>query len=120
MCCSASPLQYHAPQFDKIKIADYLPAFEAGIKEHNQQIAGIINNSEAASFDNTIVAMEKTGAILNRTSRVFFNLAGLISNDEFQAIQGEIVPKLTEHSDNIFLNPKLFARLKLSTTTKIA
>ncbi len=112
MCCSASPLQYHAPQFDKIKIADYLPAFEAGIKEHNQQIAGIINNSEAASFDNTIVAMEKTGAILNRTSRVFFNLAGLISNDEFQAIQGEIVPKLTEHSDNIFLNPKLFARVE--------
>ncbi|MBO2645218.1 M3 family metallopeptidase [Shewanella algae] len=109
---SPSPLQYHAPQFDKIKIADYLPAFEAGIKEHNQQIAGIINNSEAASFDNTIVAMEKTGAILNRTSRVFFNLAGLISNDEFQAIQGEIVPKLTEHSDNIFLNPKLFARVE--------
>ena len=109
---SPSPLQYHAPQFDKIKTADYLPAFEAGLKEHKQQIASIINDSEAASFDNTIVAMEKSGALLNRTTRVFFSMVSLLSNDELQAIQGEIVPKLTEHSDNIFLNPKLFARVE--------
>ncbi|WP_338592990.1 M3 family metallopeptidase [Shewanella khirikhana] len=108
---SPSPLTYGAPQFDKINNADILPAFEAGLAEHTQQIDAIIANPDAPSFDNTLVAMEKSGAILTRTLKVFFNLSGLMSNDEVQAIEGELVPKLTEHSDNIYLNDKLFARV---------
>ncbi|MCH4296440.1 M3 family metallopeptidase [Shewanella sp. 3B26] len=108
---SPSPLTYGAPQFDKINNADILPAFEAGLAEHNQQIEAIIANPDAPSFDNTLVAMEKSGAILTRTLKVFFNLSGLMSNDEVQAIEGKLVPKLTEHTDNIYLNDKLFARV---------
>lgn len=108
---SPSPLTYGAPQFDKIKNSDILPAFEAGLNEHNQQIEAIIANPDAPSFDNTLVAMEKSGAILTRTLKVFFNLSGLMSNDEVQAIEGKLVPKLTEHTDNIYLNDKLFARV---------
>ena len=108
---SPSPLTYGAPQFDKINNADILPAFAAGLAEHNQQIEAIIANPDAPSFDNTLVAMEKSGAILTRTLKVFFNLSGLMSNDEVQAIEGKLVPKLTEHTDNIYLNDKLFARV---------
>jgi len=107
-----SPLQYMAPQFDKITTSEYLPAFEQGIKEHNAELAAITNNSEAATFDNTIVALEKTGAILDRTQRVFFNLSGLISDDNFTSIEEQIVPKLTAHQDNIYLDDKLFARIQ--------
>jgi peptidyl-dipeptidase Dcp len=108
-----SPLQYMAPQFDKITASDYLPAFEQGMKEHKAEIATIINNSEAATFDNTIVALEKTGAILDRTQRVFFNLSGLISDDNFISVEEQIVPKLTAHQDNIYLDEKLFARVQV-------
>ncbi|WP_417762791.1 M3 family metallopeptidase [Shewanella sp.] len=107
-----SPLDYEAPQYDKIKISDFLPAFDAGLKQHNEQIQAIINNSEAANFDNTIVAMEKSGEILDRTVRAFFQYSGLLSNDEVQKIEGDIMPRLTEHSDNIHMDPKLFARVK--------
>ncbi|MFT6257863.1 MAG: peptidyl-dipeptidase Dcp, partial [Cellvibrionaceae bacterium] len=104
-----SPLQYMAPQFDKITASDYLPAFEQGMKDHKAEIAAITNNSEAATFDNTIVALENTGAILDRTQRVFFNLSGLISDDNFISVEEQIVPKLTAHQDNIYLDEKLFA-----------
>ncbi|WP_417362535.1 M3 family metallopeptidase [Gallaecimonas pentaromativorans] len=107
-----SPLQYQAPQFDKITTADYLPAFEQGIKEHNSEIEAIANNSEAPTFDNTIVAMEKSGALLTRVSTVFGNLSGLVSNDQYQKIEEEMAPKLAAHSDNIYMNPKLFARVQ--------
>ncbi|ROQ29773.1 M3 family metallopeptidase [Gallaecimonas pentaromativorans] len=107
-----SPLQYQAPQFDKITTADYLPAFEQGIKEHNSEIEAIANNSEAPTFDNTIVAMEKSGALLTRVSTVFGNLSGLVSNDKYQKIEEEMAPKLAAHSDNIYMNPKLFARVQ--------
>ncbi|PKH34544.1 M3 family metallopeptidase [Shewanella sp. ALD9] len=107
-----SPLQYMAPQFDKITASDYLPAFEQGMKDHKAEIAAITNNSEAATFDNTIVALENTGAILDRTQRVFFNLSGLISDDNFISVEEQIVPKLTAHQDNIYLDEKLFARIQ--------
>ncbi|MCH1918944.1 M3 family metallopeptidase [Shewanella sp. A3A] len=109
---SKSPLDYEAPQYDKIKISDFVPAFEAGLKQHNEQIQTIINNSEAANFDNTVVAMEQSGQILDRTLRAFFQYSGLLSNDEVQKIEGDIMPRLTEHSDNIYMDPKLFARVK--------
>jgi len=107
----ASPLQDEAPQFDKIKVADFRPAFAAGFQQHTAEINAIANNAAPASFDNTIVAMEKTGALLDRVSRDFFNLAGLISDKDYQAIEAEIAPKISEHNDNIFLNAKLFARV---------
>lgn len=107
-----SPLQDQAPQFDKIKAADYEPAFAEGIKQHNAEIAAITNNSDAPSFDNTIVAMEKTGALLTRVSKTFFNLASVISDEQFQRIEADMAPKLSAHSDNIYLNPKLFARVE--------
>ncbi|WP_323844565.1 M3 family metallopeptidase [Microbulbifer magnicolonia] len=106
-----SPLQYEAPQFDLVKIEDFRPAFEAGLKAHVEEIAAITKNPEPPTFDNTIVAMEKTGALLSRVARVFFNLASLNSNEEIQAIQGEVAPKMSEHNDNIYLNPELFARV---------
>ncbi|AZG74831.1 M3 family metallopeptidase [Shewanella livingstonensis] len=107
-----SPLQYMAPQFDKLKASDYLPAFEQGMQEHKAEIATITNNSEAATFENTVVALEKTGAILDRTQRAFFNLTGLISDDNFISVEEQIVPKLTAHQDNIYLDEKLFARIQ--------
>ncbi|QSX34998.1 M3 family metallopeptidase [Shewanella avicenniae] len=109
---SKSPLDYEAPQYNKIHVSDFLPAFDAGLKQHNEQIQTIINNSEAPSFDNTIVAMEKNGQILDRTVRAFFQYSGLLSNDEIQKLEAEIMPRLTEHSDNIYMDPKLFARVQ--------
>ncbi|WP_337880296.1 M3 family metallopeptidase [Rheinheimera sp.] len=107
-----SPLQYEAPPFDKIKVEHYQPAIEEGMKQHLAEIEVIANSTEAATFENTIVAMEKSGELLNRAAGVFFNMTGTISNPEIQKIQAELAPKLAAHSDNISLNPKLFARIK--------
>lgn len=107
-----SPLQYEAPPFDLIKVEHYQPAIEEGMKQHLAEIEAIANNPEPATFDNTIVAMEKSGELLDRAAGVFFNMTGTISNPEIQKIQGELAPKLAAHSDNINLNPKLFARIK--------
>lgn len=107
-----SSLQYQAPEFDKIKTEHFLPAMLQGIEEHAKEIEAIANNAEPATFDNTIVAMEKTGDLLGRSSGIFFNLSGSNSNAEILKIQAEISPKLAAHSDNINLNPTLFARVK--------
>ncbi|WP_158769303.1 M3 family metallopeptidase [Paraglaciecola sp. L1A13] len=107
-----SPLTYQAPQFDKLSIDDYEPAFAAGIAEHNTQIAVITNNPLAPTFENTIVAMEKSGELLTRVSKTFYNLASVISNDDYQRIEADMGPKLTAHEDNIYLNPTLFARVQ--------
>ncbi|MEH6463970.1 MAG: M3 family metallopeptidase [Shewanella psychromarinicola] len=115
-----SPLQYMAPQFDKFTASDYLPAFKQGMLEHKTEITTITNNSEPATFDNTIVALEKTGATLDRTQRVFFNLSGLISDDNFISVEEQIVPKLTAHQDNIYLDEKLFARVQVIYKNKAA
>lgn len=109
---TVSPLQYQAPQFDLIKVEHYLPAMEAGIIENAAEIETIANNTEAATFDNTIVALEKSGALLDRATSVFFNMTGTISNPEILKIQAAMAPKLAAHGDNISLNPKLFARVK--------
>jgi len=108
---SKSPLQDQAPQFNLIHTADYAPAFEQGIKAHDAEIAAIVNNKQAASFDNTILAMETSGELLMRVSRTFFNLAGLISDDDFQKTEADLAPKLSAHRDNIYLDPTLFARV---------
>ncbi|MFB2726408.1 M3 family metallopeptidase [Shewanella mangrovisoli] len=108
----ASTLQYQAPDFSVIKDEHFQPALELGIKEHYQEILAIANNPAAPTFDNTIVAMEKSGALLTRASSVFYNLAGSNSNPALRKIQGEMAPKMAAHSDNINLNPALFTRIE--------
>ncbi|QYJ72832.1 M3 family metallopeptidase [Shewanella sp. FJAT-51649] len=108
----ASTLQYQAPDFSVIKDEHFQPALEQGIKEHYQEILAIASNPAAPTFDNTIVAMEKSGALLTRASSVFYNLAGSNSNPALRKIQGEMAPKMAAHSDNINLNPALFARIE--------
>lgn len=108
----ASTLQYQAPDFSVIKDEHFQPALEQGIKEQYQEILAIANNPAAPTFDNTIVAMEKSGALLNRASSVFYNLAGSNSNPALRKIQGEMAPKMAAHSDNINLNPALFTRIE--------
>uniref|UniRef100_UPI004047631E M3 family metallopeptidase n=1 Tax=Rheinheimera sp. TaxID=1869214 RepID=UPI004047631E len=107
-----SSLQYEAPNFTEIKDEHFLPAFEEGMKQHMAEVQAIANNPAPATFDNTLVALEKSGELLTRTSRVFYNLSGSDSNPERRKIQSELAPKMAAHSDNISLNPQLFARIK--------
>jgi peptidyl-dipeptidase Dcp len=106
-----STLPFHYPAFDQIKNADYAPAFEEGMRIHAAEIEAIANNPAAPTFDNTIVAMERSGALLNRVQSVFFNLSGCNTNDEMQALDKQLAPKLAAHSDAIRLNPKLWHRI---------
>jgi peptidyl-dipeptidase Dcp len=106
-----SPLQYNYPQFDKFTNDAWMPAFEAGMREQMAEIEAIANNKAAPTFENTIVAMEKSGQLLNRVGP-FFNLIGTNTNDEMDKINKELSPKLSAHSDAIRLNEKLYARIK--------
>jgi len=108
---SESTLPFHAPDFDAIKPVYFRPAFKAGMKQELKEIKEIANNPEPPTFKNTIVAMEKSGRLLNRTSSIFFNLTSANTNDEIQTIQKEMAPKLAAHSDNILLNTKLYNRV---------
>ncbi len=106
-----SPLPLHYPQFDKIKDSDFAPAFDAGMAEQLKEIDAIANNSEAPSFDNTILAMEKSGQELNRAQTVFFSLVGADTNDARNKLRADYAAKFAAHSDAIALNGKLFARI---------
>ncbi|WP_226565774.1 M3 family metallopeptidase [Shewanella chilikensis] len=106
-----STLQYQAPDFRLIKDEHFKPALEAGIAEHYQEVLAIANNPEKPTFANTIVALEKSGELLSRASSVFYNLTSSNSNPELRKIQGEMAPKMAAHSDNVNLNPELFARI---------
>jgi peptidyl-dipeptidase Dcp len=107
---STLPLQY--PAFDKIKDAHFLPAYTAGMRENLREIAAIANNPQPATFDNTIVAMERGGQLLSRVSNTFANLQGADTNLKRDAINTEMAPKLAAHNDAIYLNAKLYARVK--------
>jgi peptidyl-dipeptidase Dcp len=109
---TASTLPLMAPDFSKITDADYLPAIEKGMRDHDLEIAAIADSAEPASFENTIAAMEKSGLGLTRVVKVFFNLTESTSNDKIQEVQGIVAPKLAAHSDKITLNSKLFARVQ--------
>ncbi|MGB0134322.1 M3 family metallopeptidase [Dokdonella sp.] len=109
---AASTLPMQAPPFDKIKDTDFLPAIEEGMSQHLTEIVKIANNPDAPTFENTFVAMEETGELLNRAARIFFALAQANTNDTLQAAQVELAPKLAEHADAIYLNAKLFDRVK--------
>src|SRR5438477_8183039 len=109
---SESTLPFHAPPFDKIKDSDYAPAIEEGMKNQLVEIDAIANNPAAPTFANTLEAMERSGALLTRVTKVFFNLTTANTSDTLQKIKADEAPKLAAHSDAIFLNAKLFARVK--------
>ena len=107
-----STLPYHLPPFDLIKDEHYAPAFEAGMTQQLAEVAAIANNPEPATFENTVVAMERTGQLLTRVSALFSNLAGANTNQALQAVETAITPKLAAHYDAILLNAPLFARIQ--------
>jgi len=104
--------KYGAPPFDKIKNEHYMPAFQEGIKQHEAEIDAIANNKKAPTFDNTIAEMDYCGDLLKKVSSVFFNLYSADTNEGMEKIATEITPILSDHNDNIYLNDKLFARVK--------
>ena len=113
---STLPFQY--PAFDKIKDDHFLPAFAAGMQEHLREIDTIANNPKAPTFENTIVAMERSGQMLTRVGTTFSNLQGANTDDQLDAIDREMSPKLAQHTDTIYLNDKLFQRVKTLYTAR--
>ncbi len=107
-----SPLQYQTPPFDKIHDSDYGPAIEEGMKRQIAEIEAIANDPAPPTFANTIEAMERSGELLTRVAKVFFNLAQSNTDEAMQKVRAEEAPKLAAHQDAIFLNPKLYARVK--------
>jgi peptidyl-dipeptidase Dcp len=104
--------EFEIPPFSKIDESDFMPAFTMGIEAHNKEIDSIIKNSENPSFENVIIALEKSGSLLDRVGAVFFNLSGSTSNEEIQNIEKDISPILSQHYDSISLNPKIFKKIK--------
>jgi len=107
-----SSLPYHIPPFDKIKDEHFPPAIAAGMREQLQEVEVVASNSEKPTFDNTIVALERTGRLLDRAERTFSNLNACNTNPTLQKIETDIAPKLSAHRDAIHLNDKLFARVQ--------
>ena len=105
-------LPFDAPAFDKIKDGDFRPAIEAGMQKHLAEIDPIANSTDAPTFENTIVALERSGKELTRATSIFYNLTGSATNDSLQAIKEALAPKLAAHGDAITLNGKLFQRIK--------
>jgi peptidyl-dipeptidase Dcp len=107
-----STLPYHYPHFDRIKEEHFTPAMEAGMAEQLKEIEAIANNPAAPTFQNTLIAMERSGKTLERAQRVFSGLNGTHTNPKLQAIEKELAPKLAAHADAIRLNPALFKRIE--------
>lgn len=107
-----STLPFQAPPFDRILDEHFRPAIEEGMRRHLAEIEAIINNTAAPSFENTIVALERSGQDLTRASGIFYNLTGSNTNDALQAVKIDLAPKLAAHNDAITLNARLFARVK--------
>ncbi len=107
-----SKLQYEAPEFDKIKDEHFKPAFEFGLKQHDAEILKIANNPEKPTFENTLVALEKSGEVLKRAVIVFSNLTSANTNPTLQALDEEYAPVFAAHSDKMYLNENLYQRIK--------
>lgn len=103
---------FEVPPFDKIEMKHYKPAFIQGMEEEAKEVEAIANNPEPATFENTIVALDQSGKLLRKVSNVFYGLNSANTCDEMQALSRELSPLLSKHSDDISLNPKLFARVK--------
>ena len=107
-----SPLPFNYPQFNLIRDTDYRPAFEQGMAEQRAEVDVVVNNVEPPNFENTVVALERSGRLLEQVQRIFFSLVSANTNDLLDEIQSEMAPKLSGHSDEILLNSPLFARIK--------
>ncbi|TXF77428.1 M3 family metallopeptidase [Chryseobacterium sp.] len=107
-----SALQYQAPEFDKIKDEHFKPAFDYGMKVQLAEIEKIANNTAAPTFENTILALETSGEVLKRAQIVFFNLTGSNTNPTLQKLEEEYAPIFSGLSDKIYLNEKIYSRIK--------
>ena len=107
-----SALQYQAPEFDKIKDEHFKPAFDYGLKQNLTEIEKIANNTEVPTFENTVLALEKSGEVLKRAQIIFYNLTGSNTNPTLQKIEEEYAPIFAAHYDKIYLNSKLLNRIK--------
>ncbi len=105
-------IPFKVPPFDIIKPEHFIPAYEKGMEEQIADIEALVNNTEATTFDNTIVALDRSGKLLSEVSKVFSGLSGANTNDEIKKIQKEMAPRLAAHRDKINLNKKLFERIK--------
>ncbi len=103
---------FQVPPFSEIKPADYVPAFEKAMKAQNDNINTIVNNTDAPTFDNTIAALAYSGRLLDKVSSVFYGQLSANTNDSLQKVAEELSPKLSHHSDEISMNPGLFAKIK--------
>ena len=103
---------FNVPPFDKIETKDYIPAFKEAMKKHIDEINTIVNNAEEPSFENTIVALDNSGILLDRVSSIFFNVKGANTNEELNKIAREVSPLLSKHGDDISLNEDLFKKVK--------
>jgi peptidyl-dipeptidase Dcp len=109
---AASTLPFEAPPFDKIKDSDYQPAIEAGMAEQIREVEAIANNPAPPTFDNTVVAFERSGQLLSRVSEAFNCVTQANTNDALQKVKADEAPHFAAHADAMFLNAKLFARVK--------
>ena len=109
---TASTLPFQAPQFDKIKYSDYQPAIEEGMRQQLAEIDKIANSPEAPTFENTLVAMEKSGQLLSRVTLAFNGVTGANTDSILQAVEEAVAPKIAAHKDAIYMNEKLFQRVK--------
>lgn len=107
-----STLAYQLPAYTEIKDEHFIPALRAGMQQQKDAVAAIVANPEAPNFDNTLVALEKSGVTLDRAARIFFALNAADTYDAREAIEKEIGPELTAHGDSLLLNGALFARIK--------
>ncbi len=108
---AASTLDYELPAFDKISNAHFAPAFNEAMRQHTGEINAIADNRANPTFENTVVAMERSGQMLGRVSRVFFSLTVANTNPTLEALSRDLAPKLSAHNDSVFLNAKLFQRI---------
>lgn len=107
-----SQLPYHAPAFDTIRDEHYLPAFTEGMRLHAAEVRAIADDPAAPTFANTLEALERSGALLTRVAKVFFNLTESTTNETIQKIQADVAPRLAAHQDSIWLDARLFARIE--------
>ena len=107
-----SPLPYQLPPFDRIDESDYLPAFEQGMVDQLDEVEAIASASDPPTFENTFVALERSGRLLERVAATFFSLSSADTTDGLDEIMGEVAPKLSAHSDRILLNADLFGRVR--------
>ena len=103
---------FGVPPFDEIQEDHYIPAVKEGIRIQDSEIQNIVESTEEPTFENTVLVLDKSGELLNKVASVFYPLNSANTNDNMQALAREISPLLTQHNDNISLNPELFARIK--------